>query len=275
MTEIKETLAILKARWPEVIVIVGLSFLARFLPVLPVYLVAKRFLTPRMFYLLYALICILFVVVLTTLRCGFLRTVYLEGQKRHSPLVLLQVGIHFLWRMIVLGGLYSLPFLMLIFLNRYVIVKLVTPASLSHTSFWIDRLFYIIVNIVFVKLILFIPALVIVLDCKTFESFKFLKFYKLSDAKKLVILYCVIIAIDLFASILSLYCSGISSGSTYFVATAITQYILRIIYSVAINFVYLMMAVMAVRFVGSLDLAYDNSAKDLNLEGLLKPPTED
>jgi len=171
--------------------------------------------------------------------------------------------------------LYSLPFLILMFLNRYVIVKLVTPASFFQTSFWIDRLVYIVVNIVFVKLILLIPALVIVLDCKTFESFKLLKLYKLSDAKKLVILYCVIIAIDLFASILSLYCSGISSESTYFVAIAITQYILRIVYSVAINFVHLMIAVMAVRFVGSLDLVYDNSAKDLNSEGLLKPLTED
>jgi len=250
VTEIKNTLAILKARWPEVAVIIGLPLLSRFVRILHGYFTVKGFLTPCMFNRLLIPITILFPIVLTVLRCGFLRTAYLEGPKRHSPLVLFRVGIHFLWRMIVLGALYGIPFFALILFGHHFIVRQVSPESLSQITLSIYQLCFVAANMILVKLILLIPALIIVLDCRVFESFRFLKFCKLSKARTLVILYFINIAIGFFPSILSQYCWSISCGTTCCSTTSASQYILRVVFSVVTNIIRLMIAVMAVRFVG-------------------------
>lgn len=251
MSEIRKTLAILKARWPEVTVIVGLPLLAQFLHILSGYLTTKQFLTPNTLNLLRVLIIILLPVVLTVLRCGFLRTVYLEGQKRQSIWYLLRAGVHFLWRMIVLGALYGIPFVALILISYYIIVRLVSPKSLSQVIPWIYQLYFVAAHIIFIKLLLCIPALVIVLDCRTFDSFRFLKFCRLSKARALIILYCINIAISLFLSILSRYCWGTNCGSTCcsgIASSQTSQYTFVVVSSAVTDFISLMIAVMAVRF---------------------------
>lgn len=257
MTEIKKTLAILKARWPEVALIIGMHLLG---------ILSKRFfaqLRPKSISaisLIIAFVSLLFLLIGTLIRCGFLRTICLEGSKRQSPFVLLRVGIHFLWRMFVLSLIYSLPFILSFLIISNVIHRYINSDELTSSNilFWFNTLYFIFVNLVLIKLILLIPALIIVLDCTVFNSFSFIRRYKLLNAKELVILYCANIAIGLFVSILSQYCWGTCCGTTCFSPTETPQYILRVISSTVTSFVSLMIAVTAVRFVASVDLVYDD-----------------
>ena len=254
MTEIKKTLAILKARWPEVTLIIGIFLSRPLVNKLLSGLVAKQLLTPNKFVLLYPSISLLLVAISATLRSGFLRTVYLQGNQRSSPLTLLRMGIYFLWRMVVLGALYSIPFLLVTLLSTRIIAGLVSPESLVQIGFWINQLFFMAFSVILVKLILLLPALVIVLDCRTFESFKFLKHCRLWEAKELVILFYAHLVFRFLLRFLRLH-YDIPTGS---------RYILEIGPLIISGFVNLTIAVMAMKFVASLDLVYDSSPSSPN-----------
>lgn len=247
MTEIKKTLSILKARWPEVTLIMGLYLLIMLLYYPLFGSVARRLLTPDKFALLALPMSYLLLAISATLRFGFLRTVYLQGNQRSSPLTLLRTGIYFLWRMVILRALYSIPFLVAL-LGTRIIAGLVSPESFAQSSFWINQLFFLAFSVFLVKLILLLPALVIVLDCRTFESFKFLKHCRLWEAKELVILFYAHLAFRFLLRFLRLH---------YDIPTA-SRYILEIGPLIISCFVNLIIAVMAVRFVASLHLVYDN-----------------
>ena len=257
MSEIKKTLAILRARWPEAVLIIGIFLSRPLVSRLLFGLAAKQLLTPNKLVLLYPSISLLLVAISATLRSGFLRTVYLQGNQRSSPLTLLRTGIYFLWRMVVLGALYSIPFLLVTLLSTGIIAGLVSPESFAQISVWINQLFFLAFSVILVKLILLLPALVIVLDCRTFESFKFLKHCRLWEAKELVILFYAHLAFRFLLRFLRLH---------YDILTA-SRYILEIGPLIISCFVNLIIAVMAVRFVASLDLVYDNSRGSLISEG--------
>ena len=254
MTEIKKTLAILKARWPEVILLIGLAVLLPFLSkllansALSSTVLSVGFLLPLM-------------VIRTMLRLGFLRTVYLEGQQRQTIAVLLRTGLPFFWRMIVLGLLFSIPLLTLMLLSIHIAAKRVAPgeAGILHNISLIRQLLVLVINIIVMKFILLLPALVIVLDCRVFESFKFLKKCRLRDAGTLIVLFCFKMAFP---------CLWMLSRTLYGTTTA--QPIFRIVSSTTTCFIGLIIAVMAVRFVASLDLVYDAQTEPLDSQGLLK-----
>lgn len=274
MTEIRKTLAILKVRWPEVALIIGIYLLA----ILSNRLLAEvRLKSIRTINLIIPFVSLLLLLIRTLLRCGFLRTIYLEGPKRQSPLVLLLIGMHFLWRMFVLSLIYSLPFILSFLIFSNLIHRYISSDKLtfSHIVFWFNTLYSVFVNLVLIKLILLIPALIIVLDCGVFDGFKSIRQYKLSKAKELVILYCVNIAIGIFVSILLLYCQGASCRTTCCSAITTSQYILRIMSSTVANFISLMIAVMAVRFVASVNLAHDGSLASLDFEDLQESQNRD
>ena len=105
MTEIRKTLEILKARWPEVVLIIALDWSCRcsinmtqiiFHPI------------GKLLRILITLVYISFTIIIFMLIFGFQRTVYLEDRKRQSPFVLLREGKHFVLRLVGLGILYSL-----------------------------------------------------------------------------------------------------------------------------------------------------------------------
>lgn len=257
MTEIKRALAILKARWPEVILIIGLTIL---LPFLSKLLTKLKHDSALSLTALTACSLLALMVIKAVLRLGFLRTVLLEGQKRQSFPVLLRTGIHFLWRMIVLGALYGIPLLTLMLLSTRLVAKRTTSGEIGilHNIFLIPQLLILATNIILMKLTLLIPALVIVLDCRTFESFKFLKSCRLRDAKELIVLFCFKMAIPYLWMLLRIPHS----------ATA--QWLIRAVTSATTCFIGLIIAVMAVRFVASLPLVYDNQPNALDFEDSLK-----
>lgn len=255
MSEIKKTLAILKARWPEVILIIGFITLLLFLSKLLTKLKHDSALNLTV---LAAWFSLALTVVSVTLRLGFLRTVYLEGQKRQSIAVLLRTGFHFLWRMIVLGSLYFIPLLMLTFLSTRLAARRVAPGEtdILHNIFLIRRLLVLVITIILMKFILLIPALVIVLDCRAFESFKFLKKCRLRDAGELIVLFCFNMAFPYLWMF----------SRTLYGTTTRPQHIFRIVTSLTTCFIGLIIAVMAVRFVASLHLEYDNQPSSLDFE---------
>ncbi len=255
MTEIKKTLTILKARWPEVALIIGLTIL---LPFLSKLLTKLKHDSALSLTALAACFQLALMVIRTMLRSGFLRTVYLEGQKRQTIAVLLRTGLPFFWRMIVLGLLYLIPLLTLTLLSTRLVGKPTAPGEtdILHNI----SLLVLVINIILMKFILLLPALVIVLDCRAFESFKFLKKCRLRDAGGLIVLFCF----QMVFPYLWMF------SRTLYGTTTRPQLIFRIVTSITTCFIGLIIAVMAVRFVASLHLVYDNQPSSLDFEDLRK-----
>jgi len=249
MTEIKRTLAILKARWPEVTLIVGLYALAVISNNL--FRAARPDLTKTLFLLCMAFSLALMVVTMI-LNYGFLRTVHLESQKVQTPMALLKKGRHFFWRMVGFGLIYVVPYFILGWFI-FLIIKYFTSIDTgfletAKVAPWLYQLCFIAPMLILIKVVLFIPALIIVLDCGVFESFKFLRKCKLSDARELVALFCLQMALSLLWLFLRIPYNPETTS----------LYILKSAPSVIGYVLWLIIAVTAVRFVASLDLVYDN-----------------
>jgi len=262
MTEIKKTLSILEARWPEVTLLIGLGFLASlFSGILRVY---------RGYHSWVVFTCIGLLLIEVLLYLGFLRTVYLESNKRQSPFSLLRKGKHFFWRLCGLGLLYIIVLGLLVQVIFWT-MKIVTPidGSLKDVTPMVGRLCLSVAMLILIKLYLLIPALIIVLDCGAFESFRLLRRCKLLDAKELLAVYCIQLATPFLWYFLPVRKE----------VTTVAQSILGLSYYVIWNLLTLMILVMAVRFVGSLDLVYDSSPSSPNSEDSLgeqcKPSKEE
>ncbi len=266
MTEIKKTLTTLKARWPEVTLIVGLYALAVLSNNL---LRAARPGLTKTLILMYIPFSLTLMVVSTILNYGFLRTVYLEGQKGQTPMALLKKGRSFFWRMIGFG----LPFGIAYFILSWLIFLIIKYFTSIETGFfetakvtpWLYQLCFIAPMLILIKVVLFIPALILVLDCGIFESFKFLRKCKLLDSRELVTLFCLRTVLPFLWVFLQI---------PYNPETA-SQYILRSVPIVIGYVLWLIIAVTAVRFVGSLDLVYDNKPVSLDFEDLRKYTNRD
>ncbi|MBW8038395.1 MAG: hypothetical protein FVQ85_00150 [Planctomycetes bacterium] len=260
MAEIKKTLTILKARWPEVTLIIGLYALA----VLSNNLsrATRPDLTKTLFLLRipFSLFSLTLMVVSMILNYGFLRTVHLEGQKVQTPMALLKTGRHFFWRMVGFGLIYIVPYFILAWLI-FLIIKYFTFIDTgfletAKVAPWLYQLCSIAPMLILIKVVLFIPALIIVLDCGVFKSFKFLRKCKLLDSRELVALFCLRMVLPFLWIFLQI---------PYNPATS-SQYILRIVSSIIGQFIGLIISVMAVRFVASLHLVYDNQPSSLDFE---------
>lgn len=264
MAEIKKTLTILKARWPEVTLIIGLYALAILSNNLS--RATRPDLTKTLFLLRipFSLFSLTLMVVSMILNYGFLRTVHLEGQKVQTPMALLKTGRHFFWRMVGFGLIYIVPYFILAWLI-FLIIKYFTFIDTgfletAKVTPWLYQLCSIAPMLILIKVVLFIPALIIVLDCGVFKSFKFLRKCKLLDSRELVALFCLRMVLPFLWVFLQI---------PYNPATS-SQYILRIVSSIIGQFIGLIISVMAVRFVASLHLVYDNQPNSLDFEDSCK-----
>jgi len=260
MAEIKKTLTILKARWPEVTLIIGLYALAVLSNSL--FRTVRPDLTKTLFLLRipFSLFSLTLMVVSMILNYGFLRTVHLEGQKVQTPMALLKTGRHFFWRMVGFGLIYIVPYFILAWLI-FLIIKYFTFIDTgfletAKVTPWLYQLCSIAPMLILIKVVLFIPALILVLDCGVFKSFKFLRKCKLLDSRELVALFCLRMVLPFLWIFLQI---------PYNPATS-SQYILRIVSSIIGQFIGLIISVMAVRFVASLHLVYDNQPSSLDFE---------
>ncbi len=240
MKEIKETISILKARWSEAIVIVSLYVLidaAR-------HLFRSARPVPNKVMILSCMALVL-VIVTTILKYGFLRTVLLGNRQRQTFANLLEVGKRFFWRAVGYGLIYLICFAILIWLTFLVIKNLASV----EMGFWetmksaplLFLLYSTIPGLILVKVQLLVPAIILVLDCGVFEGFKSLRKWRLLDSKELVALFCLNMALALFWGFVRVS----------FDTKGVLFYILAIVSSIVSRALWIIIAVTAVRFVGS------------------------
>ena len=104
MKEIKNTLLIFKARWPEAAVITGLFAISPILSILSRDVRnSNQTLSNTVIYLILALVFLLVGIVNMMLLYGFQRSVCLFETRRDSLVELLKYGTHFFWRLIGFG----------------------------------------------------------------------------------------------------------------------------------------------------------------------------
>ena len=258
MTEIKKTLALLKARWPEVMFIIAIVVLSLSISMSRQILISRQ--TGRLLHTLITLASLPFVIITFLLIIGFQRTVYLEDRKRQSLFVLLREGKHFFLPLAGLGVIYSLALALL----QILVFWTIKHAAFINTDFintaWTIHLYSTALNLILMKPILLIFPLIIVLDCSILKSFKMLGRCRLRDARELVILFLISLGLPFLWIFLP-------SASTQ----PISCYFLMAVYTIAGQFIDLMMAVMAIRFVASRNLIYDNGSKPLDSQDSLNP----
>jgi hypothetical protein len=258
MTETRKTLAILAARWPEATLIIGLYALA------DVSYSLFNLEEPDLANILSVFFVLVLAVISMMLNFGFLRTVHLEGVKKQMPIDLVRTGKHFFWRMVGFGLIYVGPYLGL----GWIVFSIIRSFTSIETSFLesaeANPLIYSLClagsSLILIKISLFVQALIIVLDCGISKSFASLRECRLSEAKELVVLFCLSAALPLAWAYLRVPVNP----------ETISQYILRIVTNVLRQVFELAVAVTAVRFVGSLDLVYDSGMTDSDSENIIK-----
>jgi len=259
MTEIRKTLEILKARWLEVMLIIALDVLSFSINMSRQILILHQ--TGPLLHTLITLASLPFIITTFLLIIGFQRTVYLEGQKRQSLFVLLREGKHFFLPLAGLGIIYSLALACLQILVLWAI-KHAAPDFMDTR--WGASLVYQLpstsVSLILMKPILLIFPLIIVLDCSILQSFKMLGRCRLRDARELVIIFLVSLGLPFLWTFLPS-----PHGMT------ISHYFLTAAHIIPGQFIDLMIAVMAIRFVASQNLIYDNSSKSLGSQDSLNP----
>ena len=251
MNEIKETIAILKARWPEVsflIILYSLFPLGIFLP--DMYPSAQSCFIFTLFLLSISLIPLLNVLFLI----GFIRTAYTKGPKRHSILALLQVGKHFLLRILYICLILGI-----------LIWSLGRPFSLITKHSMLIKLCFLLASLIFIKYLLFLPAIIIVYDCRFSKIFGLMKKCKLSDVRELIALFLVSAAL---ASLWKTSSELKDVGKTL-------DYALTIVLMVLVYFIWFVIWLIATRYVGSLSLAIDNNLNFPDSENKINSSMED
>ena len=235
MNEIKETLAVLKTRWLEAALIIGLWFLHNLLNH-----ISRICSDLRILVLLVAMSIILLVTIVTM---GFLRTVYLEQDKRQSLLELMRIGKHFFWRFFVLGILGGLAMMLFAGLLRIII----TDTGSNATFPLANRIGFTVITLILAKLPLLIPAIIIVLDCSLSKSFGLMWKVKLLKAKPLLIIFLIQIVVLPYLLLFFPNFRGAPPAITW-------GYTLSTLYSIMLCILTLMVQMMAVRFVSSLGI---------------------
>jgi len=245
MSEIRNTLSVFKARCPEVILLIGLRILALLSSVQVQVPETARESKEGLPFVIFS---VSVTVIATILMFGFLRTVYLEGKRQCEPIVLLITGRRFFLRLLVFSLLLAVVFIPL-FVVTFLSLEMFVFANpdFVNRSIWIHELSMVLPMIVLLKPVLLIPALIIVLDCGLIQSLNLLKICVISRENELLGLYILQILLPLIWLFFNVP----------FEPKTIPEYVLLIASSGFGYLVSLMIAVIAVRYVATVDLVYD------------------
>ena len=239
MNEIKQTLTILKNRWQEVSLLIGLWFLLRLIA-----LTIRIYPAVRHLVQFVSLSLSLFTLIVLI---GFLRTVYLQQDERQSLGDLIRTGKPFFWRFLTLAILGGLA--MMLFFGSLRITGIEGTVS-PHVSTAFMKL-------LLAKLILLLPAIVIVTDCSISQSFNLMwKIRLLQPHAKPLLIFFLITNIVLPTLLMLLFPDFWRTGSPITWATAIP-----VLYSIFVHIMILMVSVMAIRFVSSLEIIHSKPIK--------------
>ena len=172
-----KTFDILKKRWREVGLLLLLSsilWLPQGLPYAPTLSALSMVLQ-----LVISILAVIF-------RAGFLRTAYLYGEQKQEIRTLFTIGKAFFVQLFLFGIIYGLP------------IGLATNklSDIFRINFGFPSLLplilaSLILSVVFIKLALFIPALIITGKLNVINAFKALKNYRILEAKELLVLFVI------------------------------------------------------------------------------------
>jgi len=246
MKQIKESINILKNRWPEITLILGLSILAL---IMINRIVGEDPEKIKPVSMLSALMAMVFMIISTLLRLGFLRSICIEESSPKTPVILLKIGSRFFWRIVLLSILYLACIL--------AAVSIASILPLGQDAAWKQQGFIMGLNLGLIKYMLFLPALIVALDCKVSESFTAIKTIRLTDAKELIIIFCIAMAIGLMLSLLP---DAEDKRS-------VSYYIINIVSSAVSQVLAFLMAVMAVKVVNNMKLGYHQPKENLQDSG--------
>ncbi len=261
MTETKKTLQLLNARYQEVALIVGLNVLS--------VLALKMFQTAEsppisIHSFLFLVFVAVAAIVSNILNYGFQRTAFLEGEKNQMPSTLLKTGATFFWRMLKFG-LCLIPLYLLLIWLAFTITKKIMPPHTSLAKIADDfpliyHLCFALPTLILFKPLALMPAVIIVLNWGVLKSWKSLKCCKILKAKELVVGFCLLISLGFLWIFLRIPDEPVT----------VTQHLLAVIPPIVTNCVSLGVAIIAIRFVASQNLVYDDSSDSKIMEGQLE-----
>ena len=187
------TFEILKKRWPEVAVIIALATIPQFLFGMAMRTILSKAgveygFTQSANYL-HSVLWLIIATILMIIKAGFLRTAYLHGTESHRIPTLLREGKHFFGRLLVFSIIWGLIYMLLPMVIVGMRARYMTLTDLATIVPWINTFCMITVTVAFMKLVLLVPALVIVRDISLIHAVKSIREYKLFSAKELLILF--------------------------------------------------------------------------------------
>jgi len=168
------TFDILKKRQPEVAVILAVGLL-RWLGPMGASLTQNSILKSGSSLIMLAVAALLLI-----LRAGFLRTAYLYGDNRQRIVTLLQTGKRFFWQLFIFACLFGI----ILMIPTLIIVGIVSPSES-----WILGLCIIALEVILMKPLLLVPAMIIVRKMQAFDAIRSFMTYKIFKAKKLLTLF--------------------------------------------------------------------------------------
>ena len=180
---------VLKHRWAEVLLIVGLETAAGYamlqLPIGQKPTAEDLAVTP-----LAALLFVTFWVVSNLLLLGFLRTSFSDGPMRYEPHNLLKIGYHYFWRMV--GVSLIIGAIVAIFIAAFIALAKATLYNNSEIPATAINVCVVIATILLVKPTLLAPAAIVVLDCGLGHAFAAIRHLKLLGAPRMLGLFLII-----------------------------------------------------------------------------------
>lgn len=196
MIMLKDLTKVTKARWPEMLLIIGFLAIGRFLDFQVISGVNFNIKTDPITMsektlFLYSMTAMIFNVLFLWLYMGFLATLNVNPYTPHEPAILIKIGRFFFWRgvrFLILFSLYWTAVSVLIFSPvRFLFFR--TAESYSTTMEWAFHFCMIIAAGALAKLLLFVPPIMICKNLMVLPAVKVMSDYKLSNAKAPAIIF--------------------------------------------------------------------------------------
>jgi hypothetical protein len=185
------TLRIIKARWPEVMLITGLQAL-----IAVAFGEARSAADKQQVEILglIAILCTGLWLLSTMLTIGFARSVFIDGSMAYQPWTLVEIGYKFFWRIFaVLVIAFCVGVVLSVGISFLLLQCGISEDMLQKPVISITVSFAILILIA--KLILLCPALIMVTNCGVFESIHYCRNFSLLRLGKLLIVFFVWVSV--------------------------------------------------------------------------------
>jgi hypothetical protein len=201
------TFRILRIRWQEVLLIVGLQAASGFAFMQAIKNGGSDKADTAGIVPFAAFLFVIFAVAAKMLSLGFARTSFTDGPLHYEPWPLLKIGHHYFWRIIgfeLLIGLITTS--IMIGLCMILMLKGTNPETMPKEQMNISMLYCLaIAMLLMAKPMLFGPAAILVTDCGVFGAFGWLSWLRLFAAKKLLAIYGAWVAMILAPNVIARY----------------------------------------------------------------------